>query len=300
MEDVKYRPLNFNGNRVKKGRETILRVFLDASDNPDANKSLEELLNEHGLADEELLFHLRELESRGLLRQINHEYVVTPVGVKELKRMEEEAPETLEQKRFRVLKTLYDTAPNDKHGMVSVQVLAKALGMQYQEANRILLYWEEKGMVHSPSGEAVALTAAAIDELEEKINHPTEPTQHFPSTINYVDNSVHVGGDVQGNIVGGQNNTYESITNESISAALPKLAEFIAEVRKADFQYRDDVIRDLEQVHALARQPVTQGIWEVVTSKFKSAEAMMKLSGYVYQGWVHWPLLVAFFQQHWR
>lgn len=295
MQNVKRLPLNLNGAKIQDAHKTILRVFVDASENPNANDSLRSLIEEYGFTMDELIFYLDDLKNRDLMREVRFNYVVTPRGLKELKRMENEEPETLEQKRFRVLTTLYDLAPNDKHGMVTLFDLAKALGIGVHEVNRILSYWDEKGMVNYPTDEAVSLKATAIDELEDKINHPNKPTQHFPSTITYINNSVKIEGGVTGNIVAGQGNTYNAITNESIASILPKLEGFISELRKADFDNRDEAIRDLEKVYELAKAPLNSGVLDVMQAKVKSAEALMKLGGWAYATYTHWPAISAFF-----
>lgn len=301
IKRVRFGHLELNGTRVRNDQRTILQVFLEANDKPDANKSLTTLLEEFGFEMDILSFHLQHLKEKGLMRfDASQQEIVTQAGIRELKTMENEAPESLEQKRFRVLKTLYDMAPHDKHGMVNIFGLAKALGMSVQEANRILLYWEQKGMISSPSDEAVALTASAIDELEAKINHPNKPTEHFPYSITYIDNSVNIEGGVAGNVVGGQGNTYNAITNESLSAILPTLAEFISDVKKANFQDRDEVIRDFEKVYELAQRPVDQGIWELIQAKFISGETAMKVAGFVYKSHPYWPAISDFFHQLWK
>ena len=81
---------------------------------------------------------------------------------------------------------------------------------------------------------------------------------------------------------------------------LPKLAEFISEVRKADFIDKEDAIRDLEKAYELAQGQLNSGVWERIQSKIKSAETTMKLAGYAYSAYTHWPAIVEFFHQHWR
>jgi hypothetical protein len=290
IKRVRFGPIEFEGLRVKRDQKTILEVFLAKNEAPDAEISFRILTEEFGFEFELLCEHIRRLTEKGMIRQTNgYQEIVTQAGIRELKIMANQESETLEQKRFRVLKTVYDLAPDDKHGMVGIFDLAKALTMGVHEVTRILSYWEEKGMVAFAADEAVRLTAPAIDELEEKLNHPTKPTKHFPYSIQYIDNSVNITGDIGGNVVGGQGNTYNEITNESLSSVLPKLAEFIEVVRRADFENRDEVIRDLETVYALAQRPIEKSVWEVIQAKFKSAEALMKLARFGYATYTHWP-----------
>jgi hypothetical protein len=280
-----------------------LRTFLNEQDYPDANKCFEILINEFAFDLYVIGSHLEHMKKKGLVREKEVvQYVVTKAGIEELKRMENEVPETPEQKRFRVLKTLYDMAPHDKHGMVIVDELAKELGMAYQEANRILIYWEEKGLVHSPTDESVALTARAIDELEEKIRNPGKPTEHFPATINIIDYSVKIIGDVSGNIQGGQSNTQKVISNEPISSILPQLTALIKTVKAEEFPDKDDVVRDLEQAHQVAitnpDATSSDGVWARITTKLTAAKTTMELAGFVIKTYPYWPQVLDFFQRH--
>ncbi len=299
---IKHGHLQCQGTRVRNDRRTILEVFLERNDKPDADESLRILLEEYGIEQNVLFSHLNYLEEKHFMRKdSNHQEVVTKAGIEELKNMQNDQSESLEQKRLRVLRKLYDMAPDNKHGMVIIYELARELDMYVGQMLKILSYWEEKGMVSFPADEAVSLTAAAIDEIEDKISHPDKPTQHFPSTINFIDNSVNIVGGVAGNVVGGQDNTYQEITNESISAILPKLAEFISQVRSAEFADQNEVISDLEKVYEVAsREQITPGTWELIQAKFLSAEAMLKLSRIAYQTYTHWTVLSYFFHQIWR
>lgn len=207
----------------------------------------------------------------------------------------EVSPAALQAKRYRVLRKLYDLAPNDKHGDVIVSDLANALGMQYQEVNRILLYWEEKNMVYSPSDESVALTAPAIDEIESTIQHPNRGTKHFPPTIiTYNDNSVTVHGNAQ-NVIGGQNNTQN--INQPLSEILPKLAELIAAVRQADFPDREEVVQELEKVQALAEGEQNEGTWKRIQSRLNVAKTSMEIVGFAYKTLPYWPMIWDYFHR---
>jgi DNA-binding MarR family transcriptional regulator len=207
-------------------------------------------------------------------------------------------PAALQSKRYRVLRKLYDMVPNNKHGDIIVSDLATALGMDYHEANRILLYWEDKGMVHSPSDESVALTPYAIDEIESTIQHPNKGTKHFsPTVINYTDNRISIGGDNSGQVLAG--NQGSQTMHSPISEILPKLAEFIKAVKEAEFPDKDDVVRDLEKAQELAHANpnVTpkEAVWKRIQGKLEVAKTTMEIVGFAYNSLPYWPMIWKYF-----
>jgi hypothetical protein len=209
-------------------------------------------------------------------------------------------PVALQSKRYHVLRKLYEMAPNDKHGDIEVGKLAQALGMQYHEANRILLYWQDKGMVRSPSDESVALTPYAIDEIETTIQFPDRPTEHFSTqVINYTDNRITIHGDNIGQAQAGNNAVQYININQGISEILPKLTDLINAVKQADFPDKEDVVRDLEKAHelALANPDITpkEGIWKRIQGKLDVAKTTMEIAGYAYTSLPYWPVIWKFF-----
>jgi hypothetical protein len=84
------------------------------------------------------------------------------------------------------------------------------------------------------------------------------------------------------NMPQGHSNT---IIHQSLADVLPKLAEFISEVRKADFIDKEDAIRDLEKAYRVGARSIEQWCLGTYSIKIKSAETTMKLAGYAYSAY---------------
>jgi hypothetical protein len=205
-------------------------------------------------------------------------------------------PAALQSKRNLVLYKLYELAPDDKIGDVIVDDLATTLGMQYNEVNNILEYWQRKGMVRDGSFDAaIRLEPYAIDEIEESLK-TKKSTRHIPyTTINYIDNRVTIHGDNLGQAQAGNNATQSMTNNQSISEILPKLTAFIEAVRQADFPDKDDAVHDLEKAHELAGLKQTEGTWQRIQTKLNAAKTTMEIAGFVYNTHPYWPAIWNFF-----
>lgn len=295
MEQINTGLIELNGLEIQKHREIILRELYEQIEQ--GFQSYENLITATGLDMYELHHALESLKLKHLVREEKYEFMLTVIGKKEVEKMDKIQPqETPEQKRYRVLRKLYELAPHDKHGEVSIYDLADALGMKFQEASRILIYWEEKNMVSSPSDISVALTPQSIDEIEATINHPNRPTTHFStSTINYTDNSVNIGGDNLGQAQGGQDNVQNTMNSQPIGEILPKLVELIQAVKQADFEDKDEVVRDLEKVQQLAQSEHPKSKWALIQSKLTSAKTAMELVGFGYKTLPYWPVIWQYF-----
>ena len=105
--------------------------------------------------------------------------------------------------------------------------------------------------------------------------------------------------DVYGAIqIDGQNNAQTvttTINRESISEILPKLIELINEVAKADFENKEDVVKDLEKVHQLASSDNPKDKWLLIQAKLTSAKTAMELVGFAYHSLPYWPQIWDYF-----
>ncbi|MDT4969836.1 MAG: hypothetical protein QOJ64_4573 [Acidobacteriota bacterium] len=203
-------------------------------------------------------------------------------------------PLALQAKRKRVLYKLYDLAPHDKLGSVIVSDLATAVGMEYQETNRILEYWQRKGLVRDGgSDESVRLEPHAIDEIEESRRTGKE-TKHIPATtIYYTDNRINIAGHNSGQVMAG--NEGVQTLSQPLAEILPQLSAFIESVRTATFLDRADAVHDLEKVYELAQKEQTEGTWKRIQTKLTAAKTTMEIAGYGYNSLPYWAAIWKFF-----
>jgi hypothetical protein len=205
-------------------------------------------------------------------------------------------PAALQSKRYLVLKKLWQLAPHDKHGEVFVDALAKALGMEYQEANRILLYWERKGLVESPSDQTVALTPFAIDEIEESVIHPEKGTEHFPSTVINYHNTVNIAGNNVGQAIAGNHSTQHMQTLTSVEI-VSKLAALIEAVKSLNFPEQHEVIDDLDKIRNLSSAEQSEGVIKRIQTRLAAVKTTMEVAGLAYQSLPHWTEIWSYFHR---
>lgn len=224
---------------------------------------------------------------------------ITTKGIDEVERV---MAQTYAAKEFRVLKTIRDTKYKEFNGWVDLDNLEKELpDTPRQELHMILEDLEKrKGLIGSID-QAVWIVPAGIEELERAERYPDRSTQYFPPqiinnynvTIQDVDNA-----NVMQNSPGG-NQSISLIHNQPVSEILPKLAELINAVRQADFEDKEDVIRDLEKAQelALANPQATpkEGIWKRIQTKLDAAKTSMEIVGYAYNSLPYWPVVWRFF-----
>jgi hypothetical protein len=88
-----------------------------------------------------------------------------------------------------------------------------------------VLYLTSKGLANQHGQGFLAITQAGVDEYEEVVSKPEEPTEHFPSLI-YAQNYVNVRGDVSGQV---QVGTVAS--EQTMGMSVEDLRVLLAEVR---------------------------------------------------------------------
>jgi hypothetical protein len=194
MRRMRVGVIEYNGTEINTKREVLLRELYKFREDEMPYKSLDYLVDLTGFELHEMYWILEDLKTKNKLKEANFEFAISPIGAKEVERMDSQPIETFVQKRYRVLRTIYEMAPNNKHGAVDDEKLAQALDMDINELMSILLYWREKHMVNFATDQSTSLTSNAIDEIEEKINEPNKPTPNFPANVIYNTFNAPVGG----------------------------------------------------------------------------------------------------------
>lgn len=200
-----------------------------------------------------------------------------------IEKVEELMEETYLEQQNRVLKKIYDM--RGPRNLVAVPHLVGQLDIHAFNIYNMLTGLEEKGYIEWEGGDIVRMKQAGIEAIEEP-----EPKAH---SINYTMNVQTNYGTIQQ----GRSNT---IINQSLSEILPKLGGFIESIRETDFERRDKVVEELEEIKTLAEGKLSPGIWELIQAKFVSAETAMKVAGVVYKSHPYWPAISDFFNQFWK
>jgi hypothetical protein len=217
----------------------------------------------------------------------------TTVGLTHKGRKEAERLQSLpyEDVEGRVLWMINKLCGGSLTRLVSIDEIARQLVMEPCDTYPIITDLDERKGLIQAFNEAVLLLPAGKESLQKMMN-PQASSKSNSGTI-----ITHVHGDNYGQIHSGHGGTQTLINNESVSEVLPKLSAFIESIREANFERRDRVIEDLEEIKTLVQGNLTPTIWELIQAKFLSVEASMKVAGYVYGSHPNWPAVSYIFQQ---
>jgi hypothetical protein len=98
---------------------------------------------------------------------------------------------TLEQKkknRYLFLQKLYDDTDGNENDMLSMWEVGKELGFSHDQIKSIVDYLTGENLVEPKAmGGLISLTHWGIKEIEDSIENPDKPTEHFPA-VNIVTN----------------------------------------------------------------------------------------------------------------
>src|SRR5215204_5698821 len=98
---------------------------------------------------------------------------------------------TLEEKkidRFNFLKNTYEKTTRGGLQMFDAAKIAEEMGLEKNEAELIVDYLEGEGLLktHSDGWELISITHRGILEVEQALSEPSQPTEHFPPVINFI------------------------------------------------------------------------------------------------------------------
>jgi hypothetical protein len=262
----------------EKRVDFLLSLYEMAGGNPLQGVLDEELATKLNMDITEFRLHAEYLKEEGLIKyQTFSSISLTHEGRKEAERIMSEA---YAEREHCVLLMIRDISRMSN--LVFFQDLAQRLNMNEGELAIICSGLHNQNKINFPGGDFVEMKPAGYKALE-----PPEPkTSHISYTLQVQNN--------YGTIQQGQANT---IINQSLSEVLPKLAAFIESVREADFDRRDRVVEDLEEIKSLVQGKLNPGIWELIQAKFISVEASLKIAGVVYKSHPYWPAISDFFHQ---
>ncbi len=89
-----------------------------------------------------------------------------------------------QEKRYRLLRHLYDATDGGLHASISLADLAAEAGLSDSEGDAALDYLAEEGLVeYEAFGPMISITHRGVIEVEQSINQPEQSTEHFPTHI---------------------------------------------------------------------------------------------------------------------
>jgi hypothetical protein len=130
--------------------------------------------------------------------------------------------ETPEQRRFRLLKIIYDLAEGNPFTEISYGDIHQESQMETDSMIGILQYLEQRDLIKMHLHK-LQITAFGIDEIERTKNHPENPTSYFPANIYNTFNAPVTG------VLQGQNNIQHNTQNlnANFTIAIEKLLALV-------------------------------------------------------------------------
>src|SRR5262245_14405802 len=94
--------------------------------------------------------------------------------------------------RFKFLHALYERSGGDGMKRFEGSEIAAPLALDEELASKIMDYLKSEGLIkYWAFGPTIGITHAGVVEVEQAIEAPDRPTEHFPPVINI----IHIGGD---------------------------------------------------------------------------------------------------------
>jgi hypothetical protein len=189
------------------------------------------------------------------------------------KRMNEKLILEKEQKRYRVLRRIYEESDGNPTVEVSEEVIIEKEGISADElVDGILYYLVEERLVKYMGSRTVAIDHLGIREIENSIKHPNHDTEHFQSTI-----IQNFHGTVYGVQTGGQYNTQNVVINRDFNESISKLTELVNKCTASDIQ-REDAVEALERLPKLAQKEKSPDVIEAAKKRLDLVKTTLEIS----------------------
>ena len=183
-----------------------------------------------------------------------------------------------EQKRYRVLKRIFEESGGSTMIPVSEDTIIEKEGIPAEELTEIARYLINERLIKFFTYGNLAMEHLGVREMANSIKNPGQNTEHFQSTTII----QHFHQAVQNVQTGNQNTQTVFINvNPDFNEALSKLLALVHSSTMTEVQ-KDDAIEALERLPKLAQQERTPDLIEAATKRLnflKGAFEVVKLSG---------------------
>lgn len=126
------------------------------------------------------------------------------------------------------MERLYEATGGRTLDVVSIDQLAAELGWSETDASAVVEYLNAEGLIEHQMGNQASITHDGVVEVEEALEHPSLPTQHFPAVnLVLVQGSV-VGSQIQAGAVGSEQRQELGLLQQR-----EQITRFLAELRTA-------------------------------------------------------------------
>ncbi len=132
------------------------------------------------------------------------------------------------ERRAAFMGRLYELTDGSPLGRVNSRVIGSAFGWDENESSEVAQYVVAEYLAEWQAyGGGIGITHQGVVEVEQWLESPDEPTEHFEPVANV---TVHVHGDNHGQIQAGTTGSTQSMQTSADEAAI---REFVAELRAA-------------------------------------------------------------------
>ncbi len=171
--------------------------------------------------------------------------------------------------RFEFLHKVYELTNGSTQIWYDGKEIGASLGFEYSYSKDIYMYLKSKSLI-KPYGHGLTLfiTEYGIDEIEEALEQPNEPTEYFPPINQY---NINIGNMNGGAIQQGTTNSTINITSttdlNSILSFVKEL-ELFAKANVKDVEVSNEIIADIETIKHQAKSPKPKSsiLKEILTS----------------------------------
>ena len=184
--------------------------------------------------------------------------------------------EELRARRFAFLKALYDAAEGSTRAMVPMDDIGAQLGFDRRECDRIVDYLRGEDLLAVVAfGPTLEITHWGVQEVEEALGAPNQPTVHFPPIVvtqNYVQVATMSHSQIQQGTVGSAQ-VQQSLDVEALRQLVFDLRE-IAPALDLTAEERAEYDSDLETVTAQLASPRPKVL--ILRESLHSARAILE------------------------
>lgn len=133
------------------------------------------------------------------------------------------------KQRFEFLKFIYSVTGGNESRPVDGKVVGNEIGITNDNALNIIQYLIGEGLLEpNGAGLRVTITHQGVVEVEEAIENPDKPTEHFLPMNNY----INIGSMINSSIQQGSPGAIQTFENK-VKAATPDIKSFIVELKEA-------------------------------------------------------------------
>jgi hypothetical protein len=161
------------------------------------------------------------------------------------------------KQRFEFLKSIYEATNGNESIPVDGKLIGNELGIDHENSSNIIQYLIGEGLLKpSGAGLRMVITHSGIMEVEEALESPEKPTQHFLPINNYVS----IGSMVNSSIQQGSPGAKQTFENK-VKEASPDIKAFIVELKKAidklnlTIEVQNEMMAEIQTVETQSNSP---------------------------------------------